>query len=84
MKPTKIEFQIGKDLHGRQVRLICPNENGRQGWSIRREAGNQLDEPAEVTSLPGEVVVAMAEAVRSVESHPKRVSPEVGPSMRTN
>lgn len=69
MKPTKIEFQVGKDLHGRLVRLICHNENGRQGWSIRRDAGNQLDQPEEVTSLPGEVVVAMAQAVRSVETH---------------
>jgi hypothetical protein len=61
MKPSRIEYHIGKDAFGRQVRLVFTKE---YGWEVHREAGDQRDTSERVTGLTWENLVAIAEAAK--------------------
>lgn len=63
MKPISVTWEVGQDIHGRQVRLVY--ESGiKPGWTIHVLAASQRDEDARIFGLTGDVILAMAEAVR--------------------
>lgn len=61
MKPTKVEFSLGKTAHNQPVRLVW--EYG--SWTLHRDAANQRDESEAVRGLTDENLLAMSEAVKA-------------------
>lgn len=66
--PRKIEYEVGKDAHGRNVllRFDAGYPGGVPRWEIYVEAANQRDQSQGVTHLTPEVILAMAEVVKAV------------------
>jgi hypothetical protein len=67
MKPSLIEFKVGQTIHNQPLRLACSVENGKQTWSLFKAQADQRDDNQAIHGIPGEVFVAMAEAVKSIE-----------------
>lgn len=66
MKPSRVEYPVGRTIHNQAVRLVWAiNAYGRPEWTIHRDAVNQRDDPERVSGLTDEVILAMADAVRS-------------------
>lgn len=66
MTPRRIEYEVGTDVHGRDVLLIhepCSGMTGKS-WTIHVLAANERDEDSRIYGLTREVILAMAEAVR--------------------
>lgn len=66
MKPTKVEFAIGKTISGQTLRLAYMHDQGKHQWVLFKDAANQRDEQQAIYGIPGEAIVAMAEAVKSI------------------
>lgn len=66
MKPRKVEYEVGKDVHGRTVLLIYEAASGHVGasWTIRTVGANQRDEGWVVMGLTRENLIAIADAVK--------------------
>lgn len=66
MKPRKIEYEVGKDVHGRTVLLIFEAASGHVGpsWTIKTVGSSQRDEGWIVMGLTPESILAMADAVK--------------------
>lgn len=68
MKPRKVEYDVGKDVHGRTVLLIYeadhPHRPSAASWTIHRLAANQRDEDSIILGLTPESILAMADAVK--------------------
>ena len=67
VEPIRIEYDVGEDVYGRRVRLVREKVQGRLTWSIRREASNQLDDPANVDGLTDGCIEKMHDAMRSAK-----------------
>jgi hypothetical protein len=64
-EPSRIEYAVGKTIHGQMVTLIWERDYMRRdSWRIHRAELNQRDEPGDIYGLPDEVILAMADAVR--------------------
>ena len=51
-RPTRIEFGVGRDVYGRQTKLVGASAaNGRYLWAIITEPANQRDEGESIGSL---------------------------------
>jgi hypothetical protein len=61
MKPSKVEYQIGKDRYGRPSRLIGEVEGGQQFWSIISDPIAQRDEGEHIRSLTTEQLKSIAQ-----------------------
>lgn len=51
MKPSKIEYEIGKDRYGRRTRLVGEVDGGQQYWAIISDPVAQRDEGEHIRSL---------------------------------
>lgn len=68
LKPRKVEYELGKDVHGRTVILIFEaTGHGNPSWTIRSLSANQRDEGWVVMGLTRENLLAMAEAVKDAK-----------------
>jgi len=66
VKIRRIEYEVGNDAYSRAVTLILePSSTGRMEYGIHVEAANQRDETQTVRGLTREVILAMAEAVKT-------------------
>lgn len=66
MKPKKVEFEVGQSVYGNRILFIWERDYmGREGWMISRLAKDQRDDDQAVYGLPDDVILAMAEAVKS-------------------
>lgn len=64
IKPKRAEYEIGKDAYGRTVMLIFERVyDGKEVWTIRREAGGQLDVSESVSGLTADNVRRLSEAL---------------------
>lgn len=61
MRPVCIQWNVGKDAHGRTVKLT--NEQGKYTVTV---AANQRDDTVTIRDLTPEVILLMAEAVNSI------------------
>lgn len=74
MRPVCIQWNVGKDAHGRTVKLT--NEQGK--YTVTVEAANQRDDTVTIRDLTPEVILSMAEAVKSMaEQAPRFAKNEV-------
>ena len=65
MKPTRIEYDLGDNVHGQPVRLVCEATTGRgMAWTICRDQADQRDDSAFVSGLTRDQILNMAEAVK--------------------
>lgn len=68
MKPTRIEFDVGRTRFNQTLRLIYERENGGVGsWTLIQDAASQRDETTTIRNLPAEAIERMAEAVKSIK-----------------
>lgn len=72
MKPRKIVYDVGKDVHGRTVHLIYEASGGQAvcspaQWTIHVLAANQRDEDSVIRGLSTECIRAMADAVSNLK-----------------
>lgn len=68
MTPTRMEFQLGRDHHGRAVTATATINAQRQTlWTIERAPATQRDDLARIMDLPHEALKCLALAVISVE-----------------
>lgn len=72
VKPRKIVYDVGKDVHGRTVLLIYEASGGQAvpspaQWTIHVLAANQRDEDSVIRGLSAECIRAMAEAVNNLK-----------------
>jgi predicted RNA methylase len=65
IKPDKIEYTIGKDRHGRTVKLVHENVSGQVEWRIVSEPASQRDQVWVICSLTKENLIAMGEIAKS-------------------
>lgn len=65
VKPSKVEYEIGKDRYGRPTRLVGEIEGGQQFWSIISPAIAQRDEGEHIRSLTIEQLKAIAQIASS-------------------
>lgn len=64
IKPTLVEFDIGRDIYGRKVRLrSCFTSDNKQCWQIQIDAANQRDDEQRITGLTSENLAVMREAM---------------------
>lgn len=63
MKPSKIEYQVGKDRYGRPTRLVGEIDGGQQYWSIISDPVAQRDEGEHIRSLTAEQLKAIGQIV---------------------
>lgn len=61
MKPSKVEYEIGKDRYGRPTRLIGEVEGGQQFWSIVSAPIAQRDEGEHIRSLTADQLKAIGQ-----------------------
>jgi hypothetical protein len=71
MKPIRAEWEVGKDTWGRQIKLIYETVSGKPGWTIHAVAANQRDEDLRIFGLPEQVILLMADVVRSTAARPE-------------
>lgn len=66
--PTKIEWDCGRDAHGRAVKLIYEKgySGGKDGFTVKRAEMDQRDESESVSLLTSENILAMADAVKGM------------------
>lgn len=66
MKPDKIEYKIGDTIHAQPIKLVFERDYlGREYWTIIQEPANQRDDRNSVSGLTKELIIKMAEAVKS-------------------
>ncbi len=66
MKIRRIEYEVGNDAYSRAVTLFLEKSGrGTMEYGIHVEAANQRDETQTVRGLTREVILAMAEAVKT-------------------
>jgi hypothetical protein len=64
--PRRIEYSVGKTIHDQPVTLVWERDYmNRASWRLHRAEINQRDEPADIYGLTDDVILAMAEAVKS-------------------
>ena len=51
MKPSRVEYEVGKDRYGRRTRLVGEVDGGQQYWSIISDPVAQRDEGENIRSL---------------------------------
>lgn len=61
LMPQKIEYEVGRDVHGRTVRVIY-EASGNQ-WTIHVLAANQRDEDSVICGLTPECIREIAKLV---------------------
>jgi hypothetical protein len=65
-EPTRIEYVVGKTIHNQRVRLVWSvDPYGKRSWTVHRDELNQRDDAQRIDYLTDDVILAMAEAVRS-------------------
>lgn len=72
LKPRKIVYDVGEDVHGRTVLLIYEAQGNQSvsspaQWTIHVLAANQRDEDSVIRGLSAECIRAMAEAVNNLK-----------------
>lgn len=64
MIASKVEFVLGKDIHGREVRLTREHQsNDTFTWSIARAPHDQRDDSPVIRDLPDELMHRLAGVV---------------------
>lgn len=61
MKPSRIEYDLGKNRHGQPLRLVQCQSNGGEEWILYRDAANQRDDAAFISGLTLENLRDIAE-----------------------
>lgn len=61
MKPSKVEYQVGKDRYGRPTRLVGEMDGGQQYWSIISDPVAQRDEGEHIRSLTADQLKAIGQ-----------------------
>jgi hypothetical protein len=65
MKPSKVEFEIGKDSYDRRVTLTYSTDyQGRQNVEITSHASGQRDDTNKIYSLTKDNILKAAEAIK--------------------
>ncbi|QYM80254.1 hypothetical protein K0B96_06475 [Horticoccus luteus] len=65
MTPSRIEYDLGSNVHGQPVRLVRAETTGRgPAWTIYRDAADQRDDSSEVGGLTSEQIKRMGDAVK--------------------
>ncbi len=67
MKPSMIEFQVGKDIYGRAVTLRWQADGDRQSWCISVPPWAQNDHCFMICGLSVEVLRCIAAVVEASE-----------------
>lgn len=63
VKPTKVEFEVGKTVYGQQLRLVLERTTtGVMCWTLYKDALNQRDESQAIHGIDGQTLRNMAEA----------------------
>lgn len=66
MTPAKIEYAVGQTRHKQPLRLVkAKSYDGSVDWTLHRDEANQRDDRAFIAGLTDEVILAMAEAVKT-------------------
>ncbi len=67
MKPSKIEFEIGRDTQDRRVVLTAENDmRGKQVITITSHAGGQRDDTQAVRGLSIDNLKLIAETIKNM------------------
>lgn len=65
MEPSKVEYEIGDNIHHQPIKLVrCRTTGGQMSWEIHRGAANQRDDQIWIGGLTADLIIKMAEAVR--------------------
>lgn len=65
MQPSRIEYDIGSNVHGQPIRLVREQTTGRgPAWTIFRDEADQRDDRTWVGGLTRDQILRMAEAVK--------------------
>lgn len=65
MTPSRVEYDLGSNVHGQPVRLVREQTTGRgPAWTIYRDEADQRDDRSWVCGLKREQILLMAEAVK--------------------
>jgi hypothetical protein len=65
MTPSRVEYDIGSNVHNQPVRLVREATTGRgAAWKICRDEADQRDDRVFIAGLTREQILRMAEAVK--------------------
>ncbi len=65
MKPTRIEYAVGRTIYGQELKLVKESDSSnRTSWSLYQAAANQRDDSAVIRGIADEVITKMADAIK--------------------
>lgn len=66
MNATRIEYDVGETVHRQPLRLVFEKTTGgAMAWTLHKDPASQRDDSTFVSGIPSDVILKMAEAVRS-------------------